>query len=49
MTSEALKNLLRRHGKEIADEADAEQDERDKKAGASASGPSGDAANSSRE
>ena len=31
MTSDSLKNLLRRHGKEIADEADAEEDAKDKR------------------
>ena len=30
MTAESLKNLLRRHGKEIADEANAEEDAKDK-------------------
>ena len=38
MTAEALKNLLRRHGKEIADEADADQDEKDNRS-TSASDP----------
>ena len=41
MTAEALQNLLRRHGKEIVDEADADQDEKDKR-GDSASGPTRD-------
>ena len=41
MTAESLKNLLRRHGKEITDEATAEEDEKDKNR-ASASGPSKD-------
>ena len=52
MTAEALKSLLRRHGKEIADEADAEQDEKDRRDGesASASGPTqGSSSSSSRE
>ena len=43
MTAEALKNLLRRHGKEIADEADAEESAKE----ASASGKSGASASAS--
>ena len=36
MTADSLKNLLRRHGKEIADEADAEENAKDSRESASA-------------
>ena len=39
MTSDSLRNLLKRHGKEIADEADAEEDAKDRR-NAGGEGPS---------